>query len=800
MAKFCKNCGNPLKEGAKFCARCGATTGNQESGSPAGVQPFPAPEKDINAVNDSRGEGIKKHLPVIISVVISVIIVIELLVAMFVFPGWLKKDKAGTINTAEVLIPYPTGQEAVVNSTLGLALHYRMVAQAYHDELIAYDFKKGSVEEYSALLNDTIKAYENLENVSEGLSIATDKWMNTNDEDSRKTPVVVAYTMEPTESGLEPFIYNAYAAPDSEALKWAKEITEKYDKAPVGKGVKTLAEQLNTDAKHAYAELKKAQAIIEGAAYSDLAEVENTCYKIAITAKTAGTVAGFLAGAGAVEGAVSATALGVAEGVCTAGGVVMGGVSSILQIGSTASTLIHNGEDNRVSTALDGIESFYAPVATVLTIGGGISNINNIVNNSMEASTYMGRLLSEDGLSVVCTALDLLNNDLITEGLIVGVSAEKASDGIKLIIRDTKTGSGKDEIKAMKELLISCGLDPKEAEEVVNRAADNIDGIKEPTPLFIDDSIPENMIEEIKSYNDGFLPEQDNIDTSELKEELEVFDGGTGETGSGDGKEPSGKEDDNGKSDDGGLLGGLFGSESDEDSGYEDGSGYESQDTEDDEESAGKEMLPPFTDDWFSAKQRTDGGISLKYADDFSNRGSEIPNVGDLIVPALKNAKGVISRKGEVTITGSGPFHDSDSYDSGQTTERDESNYSTSISIKGKIDPYDPYAGYDCDVTIKIEGNSSHYEKFSPSWGTVVDESDTHSVTQLKGKGRISINPLSDKEDAYRLYVNAATSGQDKWTQTKKHSGSNGSTDKTTTISDTEEMHLNFDTSFDLVK
>ena len=41
------------------------------------------------------------------------------------------------------------------------------------------------------------------------------------------------------DSGL--LFMTAYAAKESEAMRWAKEITEIYDKAPSNKGVKTLA-------------------------------------------------------------------------------------------------------------------------------------------------------------------------------------------------------------------------------------------------------------------------------------------------------------------------------------------------------------------------------------------------------------------------------------------------------------------------------------------------------------------------------------------------------------------------------
>ncbi|MBO4501347.1 MAG: zinc ribbon domain-containing protein [Clostridia bacterium] len=52
MAKFCPECGEPLKENAKFCENCGAHVPVQTSGKPAGPAPAPQEQPPENAAPD----------------------------------------------------------------------------------------------------------------------------------------------------------------------------------------------------------------------------------------------------------------------------------------------------------------------------------------------------------------------------------------------------------------------------------------------------------------------------------------------------------------------------------------------------------------------------------------------------------------------------------------------------------------------------------------------------------------------------------------------------------------------------
>lgn len=58
QASFCKNCGSPIKDGAKFCSKCGAPVGtsdmpknNQISENPVFSEPLPGLRREIGSDN-----------------------------------------------------------------------------------------------------------------------------------------------------------------------------------------------------------------------------------------------------------------------------------------------------------------------------------------------------------------------------------------------------------------------------------------------------------------------------------------------------------------------------------------------------------------------------------------------------------------------------------------------------------------------------------------------------------------------------------------------------------------------------
>ena len=311
MAKYCRYCGGQLNEASKFCVNCGKPTeqsGASAQGQPAYRPPTGQPKVYQQPVNRPQtaqqpptfqppvnpqqprrqptgqppvyqpgygqpgyaqqtpypqqpAQSAKKKRPAR-AILVSILCVALVAVAItgFIAPGFfLHKGSDGerggpaVVTTAELVLPKPTAAEALVNVTAYMGIEYYNVARMYLEKLISFDPKKGTPEELDELVNTTIAAFEKAEKMSEAMEAAVDVWMNTDEERGTPTFRVTTETFGEELSGFELFPMTVYAKEDSPAVKWARDITERYDKAPAGKGIRTLASQLGTDAKHAYA-------------------------------------------------------------------------------------------------------------------------------------------------------------------------------------------------------------------------------------------------------------------------------------------------------------------------------------------------------------------------------------------------------------------------------------------------------------------------------------------------------------------------------------------------------------------
>ena len=472
-----------------------------------------------------------------LSIVLAGILTLETIFVAFVYPGFFAKSDKGQINEVEVFFPAPSETELALTLTTELSIQYYMVARAYLDSFLQYDIENGDPEEYEALLADTITAFENAEKMSAILEAAADAWMESEDFENAASPTYrIVSQADPGAVYADPFTVTVYAKEDSAAVKWAKDITERYDKAPVGKGIRTLASQMGTDAKHAYAQLKQAQAILEGAAYSDFADKANDAYKAAVALKTAGTVASFVISAAplAAGATVAATAGGILEGVVTVGGVVMNGANAVLEVESTASILCNGGEEGRLSQICQDFQNKLAPVSAIFSLGGAAYNVRNLAQTGSKlinegSSILQSEKLTEDAFGLISYTAGALN-DYMQDGTLVGGIFTKTDDGIKLTLRDTQIGTDPKQQEAMKKVLVDSGVDPKEADAAVKRAVANLKNNKEikgdpGTEKEEEPFLSEEEIDKILSDNEGLLPGSDELDIDEYGKSLsECFD------------------------------------------------------------------------------------------------------------------------------------------------------------------------------------------------------------------------------------------------------------------------------------
>ena len=89
-----------------------------------------------------------------------------------------------------------------------------------------------------------------------------------------------------------------------EALKWAEELSAKWDSLPKKERLRNFAEQMGVDARTAYQALTDAQDIINGK-YTDDANFYDICTRVAIGVKSAAKVGVFVCATAATGGAAA---------------------------------------------------------------------------------------------------------------------------------------------------------------------------------------------------------------------------------------------------------------------------------------------------------------------------------------------------------------------------------------------------------------------------------------------------------------------------------------------------------------
>ena len=434
--------------------------------------------------------------------IISAILAICMVAALLAGCG----GKNEAIQTAEVTLPVPTDAETAVHTTTALALDYYMAGRAYLDKFLNFDtaaLNEQNLGEYQDLLTNAVEAFENVDALSDVLDEALDVW-----DDEAETGKKPAYKMlaSPITFSLG---VTAYAAEERGSKKWAQDLVDAYDKAPAGRGIRTLASQLDTDAKHAYAQLKQALAILEGAEYTEIAEQANTAVKTASVLKTAGTAAGL------VIAVATAPASGALATAVSTGGITVSGINTVLEIGSTGSILYTNGEDNEFSMACDKTEAQLAPIGQVFAVAGLASSLKDVGKTGMDAwkngysslddKTKTDLAINTFGiLSYGATSL----NDYVNDGSILSGTFKATDDGVKFTLKDTLTGTEPEQQKNVKEVLTSSGIDEKKVEEALTAAKEQ----PEEPVTFQTDSIPDAVADAILEQNTVAAEDDFDID------------------------------------------------------------------------------------------------------------------------------------------------------------------------------------------------------------------------------------------------------------------------------------------------
>lgn len=393
------------------------------------------------------------------------------------------KEASNLINHVEIMIPNPTVPEAIVGLQGNIALQYYMTARMYLEKLSMINAEEIDRDELVSLLNDTITAFENAEKMSSFLSSAVDLWMKTDDKrDAPKVKVLHRADEAAKASWLDFFILKSYAAENSASEMTAWAIVNTFDKAQSGHKLRTLAELLGTDARHAMEHLKIAQATLEGADAMAVAEQATNCIKVAKGLKTAGTVAGLvIAAAPAVTGSLATMATG--EMIATTGGIVMSGVNSTLEIASTGATLYYGTDENKITNVADAIadSKLIQSANTLVGLAGIGYNVKNMIEKVENLTKQPGVIDVDELLSLTTNngkeTSDLfgivtytVENPEVLKSNLVTFSTDLAEEGIKIILKDTEIGTSPEQQDAMKALLEDVGYSREDAEAAIANA------------------------------------------------------------------------------------------------------------------------------------------------------------------------------------------------------------------------------------------------------------------------------------------------------------------------------------------
>lgn len=336
-----------------------------------------------------------------------------------------------TDENTTVSLPAVSAERAALEQVGAIATQQYIIARLKTDVLIEYDIENGSIDELKAMTDDTLEAWRLCELASVKAAELTDYAQSLRSSASTQAATISYTSSKPAMIDL--FNTVAYAAEENAAVKWAKELTEKYDSYPAGQKVKQLADNLGTDAKKAYAQLQMAQNILTGEAYSAEGDTMQKFEKAAMATKTACKTGLYIGGV--VAGG------GVANGILEAGGMVIGGVDTIADIASTGSTIIC-GENNRITMAANDLKDLMGPISSV---AGGVNVLTGGIKFAGTAADKMGSIdkLSYIGESVL---------DLVSEGKILGGTITVGKDGKTTVTTKEIDLEGKTTDEVEKEL------------------------------------------------------------------------------------------------------------------------------------------------------------------------------------------------------------------------------------------------------------------------------------------------------------------------------------------------------------
>lgn len=248
---------------------------------------------------------------------------------------------AEPVGTEEVSLS-DTGEDRKAAEKAGaIAVRKYIEARLLTEKFITYDFSNPDRPELEAIIDEALSAWAEAEEIAE-----------------KAETVAAAVEAKEAAKGRIFSLSGRNAAQD-----WANELINSFDAYPAGKKIRGLAAQLGVDAKKANEQLHLAKQIISADA-EDEAEMWDDLMKTAMATKTVCKTGLFVTGMIATGGSIGAIA-GGSTSLMTAGGIIVGGADTIVDIGTTTSTIIL-GEKNRVTVGFNDIKEKLGPLSSVV--------------------------------------------------------------------------------------------------------------------------------------------------------------------------------------------------------------------------------------------------------------------------------------------------------------------------------------------------------------------------------------------------------------------------------------------------
>ncbi len=353
-------------------------------------------------------------------------------------------------DSVSIQLPAVDKARAVVEQMGAIAVDQYVYARIKTDELIEYDLETGSLEELSEMVEQTMQAWQ----VAEAAATATEQ-MTSDVEDATSASTSTQGTSSATSKlntgdltkANNPFVLTAEAAEENAAMKWAEEITKKFDSYPANAKIKTLAENLGTDAKQAYKQLQMAQEIIKGDAdyTGDMSEyIENSLLVTKTGCKVGLLVTGYIASGGAISAnpfiaPLQATAFAVST------------ADTLMDVTTTGCTIVRGRNDSVTLSAAQMQDTF----ATTAAIAGGFSAFSSKIGTLKDVSE---RAACIDKVTFLADNI----MSYINEGKILSFQVSEKDGTVEVTAKEIDSADmSEDEIK--KELE-SAGVDVSDTE------------------------------------------------------------------------------------------------------------------------------------------------------------------------------------------------------------------------------------------------------------------------------------------------------------------------------------------------